>query len=513
MAINLNNIYNQAPKRKGNLTTLDNGGGVANSRASGTFTPNTGTIVNNPMTSTLPQNATPEEYSKYLYDTGLQNVFNTYQQNMARLDQAQQRDLQEAYYIRELSRKYIGEYASNLGIGDVSGNLLDMYTSYQQNLNQINQNYGDLTTQFQEKYDMEQQALFNEAMQRQMQIESAERTEAVSQIGFNVATGNTNGMSWLEYLNSERDAGRLTQGEYGTLYRESYLANYQQFNQNFSNNNFGFKTDADGKLVPKTALEYLEENKSWLNPTDYNNIKQAIQYGEQFPTPEMDTGLYVSNRLIENVFDNITAGGDTIQLTITVGDVPNQFVSTNFSVGTTLSETLNEKLEASGKSYVSGQSYVQHQGNYYVWVDTKEGGQWFRMQNVTTVMQDIERWTNKYTDAEGVEQPPEASTWKAAANEDWDATNEIVRGTVTFKLNSDSTKTEILYQGTTFAWDKSLTNATWDKAKYSSLQTAYKAIHGDTKVDNAFFFYEGEFYALVKTGNNWYFRRYTKKAS
>jgi hypothetical protein len=520
MAINLNNIYNQTPKRKGDLQRFDNSNmGGGNPMQSGTFTPNTGMIVNNPMSAALPENATPQEYSKFLYDTGLQNVFNTYQQNMSRLDQSQQKDLQEAYYMRELSKKYLGEYASNLGIGDVSGNLLDMYSAYQQNINKINQSFGELSTQFQDKYDMEQQDLFNQAMQRQMQLETAEQTEAVSQIGFNVATGNTNGLSWLEYLNTERDAGRLTQGEYGTLYRESYLANYQQFNQNFTNGNFGFKTDADGKLTPKTSLDYLEENKSWLNPTDYNNIKQAIQYGEQFPTPEMETGLFVQNSLIESVFDNITSGGDTIQLTITVGGVPNQFVSTNESAGTTLSNTLNEKLEAAGRSFVSGQSYVEHQGNRYVWVDTREGGQWYRMQNVTTVTQDIERWTKPYTDAEGVEQPAEMSTWKAETGEDWDTDKDFVRGNVTFNTHSNSRETTITYQGVVFKFDNDFEkeDAQYDRAENSSLKAAYEAAHGTTKIDNAFFYYQGEFYAVVERKflgmtTGWFFRRYTKQA-
>ncbi len=506
MAINLNNIYNQTPQRSG----------VSNTQPPKRTNQNTGMVVNNPMSATLPENATPQEYSKFLYDTGLQNVFNTYQQNMASVGEQEQRQLQDAYFVREMSKKYLGEYASNLGIGDVSGNLMDIYGQYQQNIGAIQQNYDALSLNLQQTFDAQQQDIFNQAMQRQMEIETGERTEAISQIGFNVATGNTNGLSWLEYLNTERDAGRLTQTEYGTLYRESYLANYQQFNQNFTNGNFGFKTDADGKLTPKTSLDYLEENKSWLNPTDYNNIKQAIQYGEQFPTPEMETGLFVQNSLIESVFDNITSGGDTIQLTITVGGVPNQFVSTNESAGTTLSNTLNEKLEAAGRSFVSGQSYVEHQGNRYVWVDTREGGQWYRMQNVTTVTQDIERWTKPYTNAEGVEQPPEMSTWKAETGEDWNTDKDFVRGSVTFNTNSDSRLTTVTYQGVVFKFDSSFQreDAQYGNAANSSIKAAYEAAHGTTKVDNAFFYYQGEFYALVKRAfpEQWFFRRYTKQA-
>jgi hypothetical protein len=513
MAINLNNIYNQTPQKRG----------VVNPQPPKRTNQNTGMVVNNPMQTALPENATPEEYSKFLYDTGLQNVFNTYQQGMAKADEKQQKDLQDAYYIRELSKKYLGEYASNLGIGDVSGNLMDVYGKYQENIGAIQQNYDALSLNLQQTFDAQQQEVFNQSMQRQMQIETGERTEAVSQIGFNVATGNTNGLSWLEYLNTERDAGRLNQTEYGTLYRESYLANYQQFNQNFTNGNFGFKTDADGKLTPKTGLDYLEENKSWLNPTDYNNIKQAIQYGEQFPTPEMDTGAYASNRLIESVFSGVSAGADTIELTITVGDVPNQFVSTNTPVSTSLSNTLNDKLEASGRTFQSGQSYVNHQGNYYVWLDTTEGGQWFRMQNVTTVLQDIERWTTPYTDAQGVAQPMEMTTWKAESTENWDEKNTFVRGLVTFNTRENSKDTTIVYRGVTFKFDKTFEqqDARYSNSENNALKAAYEAAHGAGEANlknNAFFYHEGEFYALVERrgfigiGNRWFFRRYKKES-
>ena len=38
-----------------------------------------------------------------------------------------------------MSKKYLGEYASNVGIGDVSGNLIDIYANYAENLSYIGQ--------------------------------------------------------------------------------------------------------------------------------------------------------------------------------------------------------------------------------------------------------------------------------------------------------------------------------------------------------------------------------------
>jgi len=71
---------------------------------------------------------------RFLMDAGLDNVFNFYQRNMNVLDVKEKQTLQDAYYIRELSRKYLGEYASTLGIGDVSGNLMDIFGKYQENV-------------------------------------------------------------------------------------------------------------------------------------------------------------------------------------------------------------------------------------------------------------------------------------------------------------------------------------------------------------------------------------------
>ena len=59
------------------------------------------------------------EIQKYLYETGLQNIFNDYNKQIANLDASKQKEIEDAYYVRELSKKYLGEYASNTGIGDV----------------------------------------------------------------------------------------------------------------------------------------------------------------------------------------------------------------------------------------------------------------------------------------------------------------------------------------------------------------------------------------------------------
>lgn len=92
------------------------------------------------------------EMQRYLYETGLQNIFNDYNKQIGSLDKAKQKEIEDAYFIREMGKKYLGEYASNLDIGDVSGNLLSLYGSYQQNIGQINQHYNDLQFGLENQY-------------------------------------------------------------------------------------------------------------------------------------------------------------------------------------------------------------------------------------------------------------------------------------------------------------------------------------------------------------------------
>ena len=95
----------------------------------------------------------------YLYDTGLQNIFQDYQKSIATLGQQEQQSLQDAYYIREMSKKYLGQYASNLGIGDVSGNLLDIYGQYQQAVAGIRGQTNMAELGLQQQYDAQRREL------------------------------------------------------------------------------------------------------------------------------------------------------------------------------------------------------------------------------------------------------------------------------------------------------------------------------------------------------------------
>lgn len=96
------------------------------------------------------------EMTKHLYDLKLKNIFEDYQKNIASLSEEKQESLQDSYFIREMSQKYLGEYASNAGISDVSGNLLDIYGNYQQNVQEINKRYGGAELSLDREYQQAQ---------------------------------------------------------------------------------------------------------------------------------------------------------------------------------------------------------------------------------------------------------------------------------------------------------------------------------------------------------------------
>ena len=147
------------------------------------------------------------EFQKYLYQVGLENIFSQYQKNIANLDSARQKDIQDAYFIREMSKKYLGEYASNVGIGDVSGNLIDIYGNYAENLSAIKANYSALETGYKNKMLEESQTISQKLLGTEIQLKLSgyERTvlEAQGVISRGIQTGDYGGYKTAEeYINS-----------------------------------------------------------------------------------------------------------------------------------------------------------------------------------------------------------------------------------------------------------------------------------------------------------------------
>jgi hypothetical protein len=405
MAINLNNIYNQtqqrsdSPKRKvGNrtltnfdesnpTTTITPVGYAPNSYSRGSYTADTGTVVNNPNQPTLPENASMGEATRFLYDTRLQNVFNDYQQSIASLEQSKQTDLQEAYYIRELSKKYLGEYASNVGIGDVSGNLLDIYGSYQKNVMSIQQQSEKMKLDLQQTFDEKSRAAFEGAIESQLQAEQIQLDENSTTALFNVTQGNTGGQEWNVYLQSQLDSGAITEKAYQVLFSKVYQAKINEMQENLDRNFFGYKTDAEGNRVMMTKEEYIDANKSWLNSTDLQKLKD-------YALIQTTGGLTIKTVDKFEWFDTFSFGGDGFSFEVTdedgnvisyataKGDVEND-PDANIQVTT---EELTEAFESQEGAglLIAGQTSFEYKGNFYYYTESAlKGGTWYRAINYT----------------------------------------------------------------------------------------------------------------------------------
>jgi hypothetical protein len=151
--------------------------------AGGGASTDTPATTNNTQTNVV-SSATPgaTNPTSFLYDVGLQNVYQDYQKNIASLNQNQQQSLQEAYYIREMSKKYLGEYASNTGIGDVSGNLLDIYGQYQQTTGAIRSDFGTKELSLQGQYDAARREL--EGGKMAAELEEGNRAQLDGTVAF-----------------------------------------------------------------------------------------------------------------------------------------------------------------------------------------------------------------------------------------------------------------------------------------------------------------------------------------
>ncbi|MDA3932050.1 MAG: hypothetical protein PF513_04865 [Tenericutes bacterium] len=197
------------------------------------------------------------ELNNYLYDSKIQNVFKDYQENIASLNKSERQSLEDAYYVRELSKKYLGEYASNTGIGDVSGNLLDIYGNYQNNRADIKSNYDALEMNLTQEYRREKMGAFEEKMKAQYNMAVADFEEGSQEIMFNAVTGGYGDdyADGFEYLDAMKESGDLSNTDYQKAYISLSDTTYDAIETNITNGNYeGFET----------AQEYIDSN-SFLN--------------------------------------------------------------------------------------------------------------------------------------------------------------------------------------------------------------------------------------------------------
>ena len=198
---------------------------------------------------------------KYLYETGLQNIFNDYNKQIANLDASKQKEIEDAYYVRELSKKYLGEYASNIGVGDVSGQLLDIYGKYQSNMNEINANFNGLQTGLESSYNEKKNEYKLGLLQTQMDIEKAEQQEQLekelAEINYNIALElYPEGMDAQDYLDSVRD--KIGESNYWSEMAKNKLVEMNDTTKGALNNTNKYKNQGEWDIY----VDSLLSNKS-----------------------------------------------------------------------------------------------------------------------------------------------------------------------------------------------------------------------------------------------------------
>lgn len=316
----LNDTYNNFTKGTLKKPPVETGGGVEVplnpnevSNATGT---ETGTGSSNETGSNFEEMAKNPfgdlEMTKFLYENGLQNIFDDYQKNVETLSQAEKQNLQDAYYIKEMSKKYLGEYASNTGIGDVSGSLVDIYGKYQENVGEIQGNYDALELNLAKEYQSERINGFNNIMMTQYNIEAAKMDASSQDILFNVQTGNTGELNAFDYLESVKDT--LRDEDYQAIYGTLYTQQMQEITSNIQNGFYGYNTDADGNKVRETDPQaYLDTFKDTFSDSDFNQLQGVISNVSSQKTAstimnDISTGNYVGTRLeyLESMRDQIS---------------------------------------------------------------------------------------------------------------------------------------------------------------------------------------------------------------
>lgn len=139
---------------------------------------------------------------QYLYQIGLENIFTDYQKNIAGLDKARQKDIADAYFVREMSKKYLGEYASNAGIGDVSGNLIDIYGKYAENLTDINASYSALESSYEAKMLEDSRKTSTSLLGTEVALEMSKYADTILSAQTDISKGIQTG-DWGDFDNYE----------------------------------------------------------------------------------------------------------------------------------------------------------------------------------------------------------------------------------------------------------------------------------------------------------------------
>lgn len=227
------------------------------------------------------------DMTKYLLESGMQNIFDMYKQNIETLSQQEQKQLQDAYYMKEMSKKYLGEYASNSDIGEVSGNLIDIYSNYQNNINDITKYHDQLEMNYNQSYQQAKFEQLTKILENQYQVNVEKLAEQEQDVLFRISTGDTDGLSVYEFLDREYAENRLSKSAYQTytmafLEQTGGVKTSETFNE-YSRILFDEDLRVDENGNPLSVTDYIESVKDNLTEQEVQLLKaQSLNIWGEF---------------------------------------------------------------------------------------------------------------------------------------------------------------------------------------------------------------------------------------
>jgi hypothetical protein len=388
------------------------------------------------------------EYTKYLYESGLQNIFNEYQMQVQSLQQQEQQSLQSAYYLREISKKYLGEYASNVGVGDVSGNLIDIYSQYASNITNIETEFANLELNLNRQYMMQKMQTFNDILTTQYQITQEQFDQAAISVAETAFSDyDRDILGGLSYIDSQREV--MGEDQYQAIRDSYYQANFQSVLDTISSDNgyFGFSNLETKEL--KTRDQYLEEAKQWIEEKDWIKIQEAIAIQDiikenegEVPFEEkigVDPTILTDDPNItkeSKVYDVKLPDGTTSRYAVIGVDIAEDDVADKNGVtASVLTKAFIDQTEKTAAEVSEG-DIVRYQG-FYIY----QNGSWFRMVSIDSP--DTIDYTNLNRN--------QLDTW----NMNYEGTN--LAGNITIDFNYGNKKLDaVTVQGKTYVEDASV---------------------------------------------------------
>lgn len=449
-----------------------------------------------------------------LYNAKLQNIFTDYQASKATIEKSEQQSLQDAYYIKEMSKKYLGEYASNLGLGDVSGNLMDIHSTYAEQRQGIERATTEAELQLDASYREGLSDLDDLRFQYEEGVkgEKAQKVASWLQMGeYGTREDGTRITDAKEFLDNELAAGNIDQAQYDDLLRVSaYLERQkelEEFQENLDIGYFGKKTDEEGNEIRQSRLEYITEayEKGLLTQKEYDRLYGVYEWMEEIQSAqEFDIKDYTSPYLedgsknpnfISGLDPSYYSGSNLIDknsLLLQIEGVDfiseKNAVDKNKNLDVTSDELTDHFEEAKPDSVLKYGELMYYRGEYYVYKQGTSGekGEWYHMlPQARSGYKNFEEIINSETSG--------MKNWKAGSDNisaGWGPKQTFEGVTVKFRpLSALIEINGVVYQ-------------TEGKAiggqEKATIEEEFRKVHGRLK--NTIIFYNGKLYHKLNNG-------------